>query len=86
MAQPPVAHPLTYLHDIPSLHESHQGVPAMLGTLDLDRGILAEDAINPNHLAHAKKVAKALKVIHGEFKQTFFDPFKNQFHFIQRYQ
>lgn len=72
MAQHRVARPLTYLHNIPSVHESNQGVPAVLGAnaLDLNRGILAGAAIDRDNLTHAKKVAKALRTIHGEFEQT----------------
>ena len=63
MAQPP---PPTYLNNIPSIHESTGGVPAVLGNLDLNRGIQAGAAIDRQNLTHAKSVAKALRAVHGD--------------------
>ena len=64
MAQNP---PPTYFNNIPSLHESTAGVPAVLGNLDLNRGIQAGTAINRDNLVQAKSIAKSLRTMHGDF-------------------
>lgn len=61
------AAPPTYLHNIPSIHASNPAVPAVLGNLDLNRGVQTGLPVDPQNLANAKSVAKGLRVIHGEF-------------------
>jgi len=72
MAQNP---PPTYFNNIPSLHESMAGVPAVLGNLDLNRGIQAGAAIDRDNLLQAKCVAKSLRTMHGNFFSRLFECF-----------
>lgn len=59
------AAPRTYLHNIPSIHVSNPAIPAILGNLDLNRGIQTGLPVDPQNLVNAKSVAKGLRAIHG---------------------
>ncbi|KAF8870938.1 hypothetical protein CPB85DRAFT_1353299 [Mucidula mucida] len=52
---------MSYLHDIPSIRDIHPTLPAVLGSIDLNRHHDAGDNIAPNDIRHAKAVAKALR-------------------------
>jgi len=52
-----------YMHDIRSIRDVHQNLPAVLGNLDLDLRIQAHTPINRVLLTQAQGVAKALKGI-----------------------
>jgi hypothetical protein len=65
--QPQPAPPPNYLNDIPSVHSSNGGVPAVLGNLDLNRSIQAGVPLDSENLVQAKLVAKGLRVMNGEF-------------------
>ncbi|KAF8901381.1 hypothetical protein CPB84DRAFT_1777722 [Gymnopilus junonius] len=52
-----------YLHDVPSLHETRPHLPAVLGNLDLNRGILQGDALDTQDVVDAEKVVKGLKAV-----------------------
>jgi len=58
------AAPGTYLHDIPSIHATNPTIPAILGNMDMNRGIQAGLPVDPQNLVNAKSVAKALPFIH----------------------
>jgi hypothetical protein len=72
MAQNP---PPTYFNNIPSLHDSMAGVPAILGNLDLNCGIQAGAAISRDNLVQAKSVAKSLRTMHGNYFLRLFECF-----------
>jgi hypothetical protein len=54
-----------YLHNIPSVHILHPDVPAVLGELDLNQGIVAGQPLARQHLTHARVVSKTLSAING---------------------
>ncbi len=56
---------MSYLHNIPSIQEIHPTLPAVLGSIDLNRHHDEGDNIAPNNIRHAKAVAKALRAIQG---------------------
>ncbi len=69
MAQPvPVPIPAVFIHDIPSIHEQNPGMPQVLGNIDLNRSIRVGDPLDYEHVTNARSTAKALKVMHGEFR------------------
>jgi hypothetical protein len=70
-----MAQALTYIHNIPSIHASNEGVPAVLGALDLNRSAQGGAPIEPQNLSHAKTVAKALRALHGEVQTQFLEYF-----------
>jgi hypothetical protein len=64
----------TYKLDIPSIRLANPGVPAVLGTLNLDRGIISGQPIDQQNLDDAQIVAESLKCIASnasEFKFEF---------------
>lgn len=69
MAQPP-AQPQPpaprFLHDIPSISQKNPGIPPVLGSIDLNRGIVAGDALNYEQVRHARAAAKTLKYLQGK--------------------
>jgi hypothetical protein len=65
MDQPP-----TFLHNIPSIHEKHQEIPAVFENLDLNRGIAAGDPLDYDLVSHSKAVAMALKGYRSESQFT----------------
>ena len=52
-----------YPHNIPSIHEIHPAVPAVLGALDLNRSIHAGDPVARANLTHARLLAKDLNAV-----------------------
>ncbi|KAF8878204.1 hypothetical protein BD779DRAFT_1649980 [Infundibulicybe gibba] len=68
-----MAAPPTYIYNIPSVRAMNPGIPAVLGDLDLSRGIASGDPILPVHLEHAESVATALKGMKGSGGAMFTD-------------
>ena len=82
MANAQAAPPPTYLHDIPSIHATNPGIPAVLGNLDLNCAIQTGHAIDPQNIVNATSVAKGLRATHGEF-QLWLEYLSGLFYFIQ---
>ncbi|KAH9083637.1 hypothetical protein EDB83DRAFT_2511955 [Lactarius deliciosus] len=64
MAQQPQPQVPTYGVNIPTIHEFNPELPEVLGNVDLNHPIHANDPINPQDRAHARSVATALKATH----------------------
>ncbi|KAF9038841.1 hypothetical protein BDZ89DRAFT_982253 [Hymenopellis radicata] len=65
---------MSYLHDIPSIQEIHPTLPAVLGSIDLNRRQDEGDNIAPNDVRHAKAVAKALCAIQESGQNAIVTP------------
>jgi hypothetical protein len=57
-----------FIHDIPSIHQRHPGLPAALGNIDLNLGIQAGDPLNYAEVRNARATVAALKALRGEFR------------------
>lgn len=57
----------TYLYDIPSIHQRHPDMPALLGNLNLDTSIRAGDPLDYLQVERAKVLALSLRGLRGEF-------------------
>ena len=67
-----MAAPQTYIHDIPSIHDTNPDIPPVLGHIDLNQAIFAGNVIAHQDLFHAKAVAKVLKGIKGNIPTQVF--------------
>ena len=59
-----------YQFNIPSVQNCDLALSAVLGQVNLNHAIAADDAIDYSNLIHAKAMATALKGVHGKF--TYF--------------
>jgi hypothetical protein len=57
----------TFLYNIPSIHERHPEMPAILRNLNLDTSIAQGDPLNYDQVEMAKTLAKSLKGLHGKY-------------------
>jgi hypothetical protein len=70
-----VSHPSIYLRstmpaypdNVLSVHEKFPDLPAILGTIDLNRRIGAGSPLDPQHLKHAQDTAIALRGLNSEY-------------------
>jgi hypothetical protein len=51
--------------NIPSILETHPGLPAIMGAINLNQSIAAGDVIVHQNLVHARAVVKALEATKG---------------------
>ena len=58
--------PGNYLHGIPSVRDRHPALPAILGNVDLNRGIQQGTPVVRGDLVHARAVAKTLRGVKGQ--------------------
>lgn len=61
----------SFLHNIPSIHQKHPAIPAVLANLDLNRGVVAGDPLDYEEVTHANAVVTALKAYKGELGLRF---------------
>jgi hypothetical protein len=57
---------VSYLHNIPSVHDINPGIPVVLGRLDLNKRIEQGHPVIRDNLVHARAVASALRGLKGE--------------------
>lgn len=57
----------TYQYNIPSVHNRHPDMPAVLGNLDLNSSIEAGDPLDYLQVQNAKALATTLKSLRGKF-------------------
>jgi hypothetical protein len=59
-----------YIYDIPSIQDNYPDLPAILGSIDLNRRIQAGSPVTRDNMLHAQAVAKALRGLKGENETT----------------
>jgi hypothetical protein len=64
MNQPPEP---AFMYDIPSIHQRHPDMPAVLRNLNLNTSIAQGDPLNYDQVENAKKLAESLKGLHGKY-------------------
>ena len=62
-----------YQFNIPSVQNYDLALLAVLGQVNLNHAIAANNAIDYSNFIHAKAVATALKGVHGKFTYFYLD-------------